>query len=200
MRETAFPGGYIGNRFFVKVPPDRLGVLIGEKGSVKEQIENSTGVLLTIDSNSGIVVIEPASPGVSPENLMKARDVVNAIAIGFSPERALRLLEEDQMLTIIDLKEVVGQGHHLTRIKARLIGEKGKTRKILEETTGAFINIGENTVGIIGDYEQTEIARQAISMLIEGRPHSAVYSFLERASRKLKRRRLRGLWQDYERG
>lgn len=190
-----YPGGYFGNRFFVKVPLERLGALIGEKGSVKEQIERALGVLLNIDSSTGAVVIEPASPSTTAENLMKARDIVRAIAVGFSPDRAFRLLDEDQILTVIDLKELVGQGHHLARVKARLIGEKGKTRKIIEETTGTFINIGDTVVGIIGDYEQTEIARQAISMLIEGKPHAAVYSFLERASRGLKRRRITDLWR-----
>ena len=195
MSDTFFSGGYFGNKFFVKVPLERIGVLIGEKGSVKERIESSLGVLLSIDSKNGSVVIEPATPGTNAENLIKARDIVRAIAIGFSPERAFRLLDEDQVLTVIDLKEIVGNTQHLTRIKARLIGEKGKTRRILEETTGAYVNIGDTVVGIIGDYEQTEIARQAISMLIEGRPHSVVYSFLERATRQLKRRRITGLWQ-----
>ncbi len=195
MWENHSYGGYYGNRFFVKVPPDRIGALIGEKGSVKEQIEKTTGVILTVDSNTGAVVIEPATPTTNPENLMKARDIVRAIAIGFSPERAFRLLGEDQILTVIDLKDVIGHSQHITRIKSRIIGEKGKTRKILEETTGTFINIGDTTIGIIGDYDQTEVARQAISMLIEGKPHSAVYSFLERASRTLKRRRMESLWR-----
>ncbi len=195
MWENRSYGGYYGNRFFVKVPVDRIGVLIGEKGSVKEQIEKAAGVILTVDSNTGAVVIEPATPNTNPENLMKARDIVRAIAIGFSPERAFRLLGEDQILTVIDLKDIIGHSHHITRIKSRIIGEKGKTRKILEETTGTFINIGDTTIGIIGDYEQTEVARQAISMLIEGKPHSAVYSFLERAARTLKRRRWESLWR-----
>ncbi len=186
--------GYM-NKAYVKVPLERIGVVIGEKGSVKEQIEKSTGTILTIDSKNGSVVIEPASPGTSAENILKAQEIVKAIAIGFSPERAFRLLEEDQVLVTIDLKEIFGNTQHLTRVKARIIGEKGKTRKIIEETTGTYVNVGESIIGIIGDYEQTEIARQAINMLVEGKPHAAVYAFLERESRKLKRRRMTDLWR-----
>ncbi len=182
-------------RAYVKVPLDRIGVVIGEKGSVKDEIERRTGTILTIDSKNGVVLIEPASPDTPPENIIKAREAVRAIAIGFSPERAFRLLEEDQILVTIDLKEYFDSPNHITRVKARIIGEKGKTRKIIEETTGTYVNIGETVIGIIGDYEQTNIAREAIEMLIEGKPHSVVYSYLERESRKLKRRRMTSLWR-----
>ncbi len=182
-------------RAYVKVPLDRIGVVIGEKGSVKDEIERRTGTILTIDSKNGVVLIEPASPDTPPENIIKAREAVRAIAIGFSPERAFRLLEEDQILVIIDLKEYFDSPNHITRVKARIIGEKGKTRKIIEETTGTYVNVGETVIGIIGDYEQTNIAREAIEMLIKGKPHSVVYSYLERESRKLKRRRMTSLWR-----
>jgi len=190
-------GPYYPSRAYVRVPLERLGALIGEKGEVKRRIEEATGTLLTVDSSNGTVVIEPAAPSASYEGLLKAQDVVKAIAIGFSPERAFRLLEEDQVLVVIDLKEVLGGSspQHLTRVKGRVIGEQGKTRKIIEESTGAYVCVGETAIGIIGDYEQAEIAKRAISMLIEGRPHSVVYSFLEREARRLKKKKITGVWK-----
>ncbi len=188
-----YPPAY--NRVYVKIPLDRVGVLIGDKGSVKRELEERTNTVITIDSKNGIVIIEPASAETPFENILKAREVVRAIAVGFSPERAFRLLDEDQVLITIDLKEYFTSPNHITRVKARIIGEKGKTRRIIEETTGTYVNVGETIIGIIGDYEQANIAREAIEMLINGKSHSTVYSFLERKSRGLKRRRMTELWR-----
>ncbi len=184
-----------GPRIYVRVPLERVGVLVGEKGEVLRMLERELGVRVVVDSANGTVIIEPAAPGVSPFKLMKAKDFVTAIALGFSPERAERLLSDDQVLVVIDLKEEVGDSpNHLRRVKGRIIGEKGKARKNLEEMTGTYISVYDDKVAIIGDYESAEVARQAIMMLIEGRQHSTVYRYLERELRKLKKHRLTDLW------
>jgi len=182
-------------KLFELIPPERIGVVIGPGGSVKERIEVSTGTFITIDSRTGSVSIEPAASGVSAESVLRARDIIRAIALGFTPEQAFRLLEEDQVLEVIDLGSIVQGENHLKRIKGRIIGEEGKTRKIIEETTGADIVIGEKAIGIIGDYEQVKIAGEAIRMLIEGKPHAAVYSFLEKEARRMKRKKMTDLWR-----
>ncbi len=185
----------MGTRIYVRVPLERVGVLVGEKGEVLRMLERELGVKVVVDSANGTVIIEPAAPRVSPFKLMKAKDFVTAIALGFSPERAERLLSDDQVLVVIDLKEEVGDSpNHLRRVKGRIIGEKGKARKNLEEMTGTYISVYDDKVAIIGDYESVEVARQAIMMLIEGRQHSTVYRYLERELRKLKKHRLTDLW------
>lgn len=176
------------------VPIERIGVVIGPNGSVKERLEKETGTKITIDSNSGIVYIEPRGE-IRPENLLKAKEIVRALSIGFTPEEAFRLIDDDEILIVINLKEILGDVNHIRRVKSRIIGEEGRTRKIIEETTGAVVVVGEHDVGIIGDYEQAAIAEQAIRMLIEGKPHAVVYSFLEREARKLKRKRMTNLWK-----
>lgn len=186
-------------RIYAKVPLDRIGVLIGKQGEIKKELMRKTRTKITIDSVNGTVVIEPESPYVSPINLLKARDFVLAIAYGFSPEKAFRILGEDQILVTIDLKNYVGdRPNHITRIKARIIGEHGKARKILEEMTGTYISIQNSYVSIIGSYEQANIAREAIEMIIRGQRHSSVYRFLEKAMRRLKRREALNLWKQFK--
>ncbi|MEB3759543.1 MAG: KH domain-containing protein [Desulfurococcales archaeon] len=187
--------GRIRPKIYVKVPPERLGSVIGEKGSVKKQIMDATGTRISIDTENGMVIIEPEVDGVPPINLMKAGEIIKAIAYGFPPEKAMRLLEEDQILVIVNLKEYVGDSqNHLTRIKARIIGEKGRARKTLEEMTGTYINVGDYVVAIIGDYERAMAAKKAIEMLVEGRMHGTVYRHLERVLREIKRREHLRLW------
>ncbi|MEM4452229.1 MAG: KH domain-containing protein, partial [Thermosphaera sp.] len=167
-------------RLYEKLPLDRIGVLIGDDGRVKKEIEVKTRTSITIDSNTGGVVIEPALPTTSALELMKARDIVKAIAYGFSPDRAMRLLDEDQVLIVIDVRQYVGdKPNHVARVLGRIIGEDGKARRTLEEMTGAYISVYEPYVAIIGDYETANIAKTAVEMLIQGRRHSSVYKYVE---------------------
>lgn len=183
-------------RLYEKIPIDRIGVLIGHDGRVKEEIMRRTNTRITVDSTTGTVVIEPASPSTTALQLMKARDIVRAIAYGFSPERAMRLLDEDQVLIVIDLKQYIGdKPNHIQRIKGRIIGEGGKARRTIEEVTGTYISIYREYVAIIGDFESANIAKEAIEMLIQGRQHATVYRFLEREMYLEKRRRMRELWR-----
>jgi len=182
-------------RLYLKVPLDRIGVLIGENGSVKREIERRTRTRIHISSSDGTVIIEPEAPDVSPFNLLKAQEVVKAIGLGFSPDRAFKLFNEDQVLMVIDLKQYVGNmPNHLARVKGRIIGEKGKARKTIEEMTGTYISVYDTYVAIIGDYESANVAREAIEMLIQGRQHSTVYRYIDRTMYGIRRRRLTDLW------
>ncbi|MEM2909770.1 MAG: KH domain-containing protein [Nitrososphaerota archaeon] len=176
--------------FTVIIPKDRIGVLIGVNGSVKETIEERLGVKLTVDSKDGVVSIELAkSPneGGDPAALFKARDVVVAIGRGFSPDRAFKLFEEDTVLSIIHLEDFVGRNaSNLVRVKARLIGTGGKTRKIIEENAHVLVSIYGDTVAMIGDPQDVEAAKEAVIRLITGSPHSAVYKMLDEYARRRK--------------
>jgi len=182
-------------RLYLRIPVDRIGALIGEGGRVLRELEARTSTKITVDSTNGAVIIEPATPATRVDRLLKARDFIRAVAAGVSPEKAWRVLEEDQVLMIIDLKEVIGESpNHLKRIKGRLIGEKGKARRNIEQMTGTTINIGRDKVVIIGDYESAQVAREALEMLIQGRKHSTVYKYIDRLMREVKRRRMTEYW------
>ncbi|MEM2024720.1 MAG: RNA-processing protein, partial [Desulfurococcaceae archaeon] len=104
-------------RIYERIPADRIGVLLGKNGRVKKDLEEKTRTLLSVDPESGNVIIEPAFPETTALELMKAQSVVKAIGLGFSPERAFRLLEEDQVLEVIDVRQYVGdKPNHLRRV------------------------------------------------------------------------------------
>jgi ribosomal RNA assembly protein len=181
---------------FVKIPRERIGVLIGPDGRVKETVEKKFSVSLQIDSEAGDVTITQDATEQDPTVLFRAREVVTAIGRGFSPERAFRLFEdEDVVLEVIDLREIVGRSlSDIKRLEGRVIGKAGKTRKILEELTEAYVSVYGYTISIIGSIDQIETAREAISMLIKGSQHSTVYRFLHKKRRELKKKKLE-LWE-----
>jgi len=99
---------------------------------------------------------------------------------GFNPEKALRLMEDDEFLEIVDLKEFVGdRTNQLRRIRGRLIGKDGKTRRIIEDLTRCEMIIYGNTVGLIGNSISLPIAKHAVEMILNGSEHSSVYHYLE---------------------
>lgn len=170
----------------VKIPKDRVGVLIGKGGETRSRIERESGVKLTIDSEEGDVEIDH-SHAADPSMALAVLDVVTAIGRGFSPEKAIKLLEQDYVLVVMDIRDYVGKKHeHIERMRARVIGSHGKTRRIIEELTGSHMSVYGNTVSVIGDSLQVEIARRALDMLLSGSEHAAVYRFLEGQRPQLK--------------
>lgn len=172
--------------FVINIPLERIGVLIGTNGIVKSKIERELGVSLSINSKEGTVTINLIS-GDDPSKIFRAKDIVLAIGRGFSPERAFKLFDENMFLKIIDLEAILGRNKNtLRRIKGRIIGAGGKTRRIIEEYTKTFISIYGDTVSIIGDIESLQIAEEAINKLINGAQHNSVYRFLDEYAHKRK--------------
>jgi ribosomal RNA assembly protein len=178
----------------VKIPVERVGVVVGKNGAVKSEIEKECQVELVIDSKSGEVVINTLGD-VGQSNPFKAIDIVTAIGKGFSPERAMRLLAENMMLTIIDLREYSGKSENaIVRLKGRIIGFEGKARRLIEELTGALISVFGHFAAIIGDPRQSKVAQDAIVMLATGSNHKTVYNMLQREKTKIKLEKLQ-LWE-----
>ena len=185
-----------GPSTFVKIPKDRIGALIGPDGRVKERIEKQLRIEIGVDSETGDVTLTLSPNAEDPSVLFRAKELVTAIGRGFAPERAFRLLQDDEaLLEVIDLREIFGRSlSELERLKGRIIGQEGKTRRIIEELTDAEVSVYGHTVSIIADAEEMDIAREAVKMLLQGRQHSSVYRFLHKKRRELKKKKLE-LWE-----
>jgi len=185
-----------GSKTYIKIPGDRIGALVGLDGTVKKVIERKLSVDMEVDSESGTVQITMPADSKDPTVLFRARELVTAIGRGFAPDHAFRLLDdEDVVFEVIELRDIVGRSaSDLKRLKGRVIGKEGKTRKIIEELSEANISVYGHTISIIGYPEQASIAREAVSMLIKGSLHGTVYRFLHKKRRDLKKQRLQ-LWE-----
>lgn len=181
---------------YVKIPQDRIGALIGPEGRVKANIEKKLHVTIEIDSATGGVTLTLDQNAQDPSLLFRAKEVTTSIGRGFSPGRAFRLLQdEDTILEVIDLRQAVGKSPaDIQRLKGRIIGRDGKTRRIIEELTDADISVYGHTVSIIGNFDQAHVAREAILLMIKGSQHHTVYRFLQKKRQKLKRKKLE-LWE-----
>lgn len=166
---------------FVRIPEDRIGVVIGAGGATKRMIEERTSTVVEVDAPEGEVEIQSKEEG-DPAGVLKARDIVLAIGRGFSPERAARLLRDDTYLGVLDIKEVTGKRDKaaLRRIRSRVIGEHGRARGRIEELSGCAMSVYGTTVALIGQEKQLERASRAVQMLLQGSEHSTVFHLLAR--------------------
>ena len=167
--------------YTLKIPLDRVGVLIGPSGSVKKQIEQATHTQLAIDSNEGDVEIRSES-GLY---LYEAREIVRAIGRGFNPDIAMQLLKQDYSLEIVQVADFAGKNKNASkRLKGRVIGSEGKAKRELEHLTQCVVSVYGKTVALIGAVENVINARRAIEELLAGSTHARVYRFLERKRRE----------------
>lgn len=168
---------------YIKIPLERIAVIVGPNGEVKQFIEEKSATSIDIDSRTGDVEIDIKDPIKG----LRTKDVINAIASGFSPEKVFRLFDDDLLIfETINLSNIVKTEKDLQRMKGRIIGSAGKTREIFENLTGVFISVYGKTIGLIGYPEQNNIARVGIDMLLKGSTQKVVYNFLEKKTGELK--------------
>jgi len=177
----------------VRVPLERIGVVIGREGATKRSLEADLGVKLGIDSKEGLVTVK--SDSSEQGDPFTAMRVVEAIGRGFSPQRAKRLLEEGVAFEVIDLRDFAGRStNSLERIRGRVIGLKGKSRRVIEELTECHLSVYGRTVAIIGEESEVRLASQAVRDLATGSQHRTVYNELQKARTKRKMERMI-LWE-----
>jgi len=182
----------------MKIGKNRIAVLIGRNGEIKKEIEQKLGVKINLDSKSGNceVLSSPEDPNYMPLNIFTAQKIVNAINRGFNPVKAMKLLEDNYDLEIFNLMQIVGKSDkHIKRVKGRIIGRNGEMRKAIERYAESFISVYGKTASIIADYENLQIARKAVSMLINGTPHHVVLKFLENKYNEKKKERFKQMYK-----
>jgi len=179
---------------YIKIPKDRVGVLIGTNGKVKKTIEKETETYLDIESDEGIVTINPKKDMEDPLGGWNANHIVKAIGRGFNPEVALKLKNDDIYLEIIKLPLYIGKTKKaLARHKGRIIGKEGKTRDIIVKMAEVDMAVYGKTVSFIGNLDNIMIAKEAIEMILNGSRHKTVYSFLENKQNELKLKEFRSI-------
>ncbi len=170
----------------LKIPKDRVAVLIGKHGEIKKRLEETAKVGLKIDSKEGDVIIT----GNDSIGLYTAKEVVHAIARGFNPNIANLLLKQDYMMETIDLRDYAATKNAMLRLKGRVIGTEGKSRRVIEELTETHISVYGKTISVVGEIANVGIAKNAIEKLLEGGMHAGVYHELEKKRREMKLRKV----------
>ena len=146
----------------------------------KQKLEKALDVKIT---NKGKLVFVDGDA----EKESTALEVLEAINLGFSTDRALLLTENGMMLQTVNIKDITKR-QDLERVRGRIIGKQGKALSTIKKLTNCPISLQDNQIGIIGNAEKIEEAIQAVKSIILGSKHGNVYS---RTEKEMKKRRIR---------
>lgn len=182
----------------MKVGKKRIAVLIGRNGETKKNIEEALGIELIIDSKTGNCEFKTNlnHENYNPLNIFTVKKIVTAINRGFNPKKAMKLLDETFDLEVFNLYNILGRSEKkIKRIKGRVIGRNGEMRKAIERYSECFLSVFGKTVAIIAEYDNLQIARRAVNMLLSGMPHHTVLRFLENKYNEKKKEEFRELYK-----
>jgi len=178
----------VEQKTFIRIPGDRIGVLIGADGKTRRRIESAFGVKIIVESESGGVTIKVNEDQPDVSVMFTVKNVVKAIGRGFSPKKAMTLQDEDNDIIVVDLEEFVGTSKNAqNRVRGRIIGKEGKSRELLEELTNCLVSVYGGTVALIGPYEMLQVAKEAVEMLLNGSYHKTVWNHLYAYRRKMRK-------------
>ncbi|MCF2139013.1 MAG: KH domain-containing protein [Candidatus Lokiarchaeota archaeon] len=185
---------------------DRLAVAIGKNGETKKLLEDQTGTNITINSKTGEYHITAKKDfPISIENpefqdpsirVYTAQSILNAINYGFNPQKALKLLDAENIFELINLEQIVGHSERkLRRMKGRLIGDQGKIRQDIEKYSKVNLSIYGKYLALIGEFDSIKIAKKAINMILQGAPHKTVINYLHEEYQKKKQQEFTEMWK-----
>src|SRR5438034_11847917 len=109
---------------YARISAERIGVLIGPEGTTKERLQKATGTRISVDSTTGEVLIDETDVP-DPVMALKARDIISAMARGFSDGPAFRLRGEGACFEVLDTKDF---GHSKTRVAQTRARRRGTRR------------------------------------------------------------------------
>lgn len=159
----------------IKIPEARIGLVIGEGGKVKKELQKSFGAKLTINKDGTIEI--SSEEGL---NVYKLKKAVEGISRGLSLDIVLSLCDDSYTLEVINLTDVIGKNKNaINRYKSRLIGTGGKIKKIIEKKTDTDIALHGHKIAILGKYEDVENAKSAIELILQGNDFKTVFTVLD---------------------
>ncbi len=138
----------------------------------KKRLEKELNIKI---SNNG----KEVSLSGEPVDEYVAEKVLEALNLGFPLEIALLIKEEDYTFEILNMRDFTKK-KDFGRIRARIIGKEGKTLRTLNNLTNCNFEVLDKEIGIVGDAENIEAARQSVISLIQGAKQSNVYAYLEK--------------------
>lgn len=115
-----------------------------------------------------------------------AKNIIFAFGRGFDIDIACRLADADYYFNSIDLEQVLNNEKRIKQVKARVIGEAGKTKRYIEEVSNARISVYGNTISLIGTINEIGEAETAVNTIVEGGTHRLAYMKMEATHRKNK--------------
>mmetsp|Transcript_30784 Transcript_30784/g.117807 ORF Transcript_30784/g.117807 Transcript_30784/m.117807 type:complete len:254 (-) Transcript_30784:111-872(-) len=174
----------------VLVPAHRYTPLKSQWTEIYKPLVENLKLQVRMNLKSRCVEMKVSPHTEDPEAIQKGADFVKAFILGFEIRDSLALLRiDDLFIESFEIHDVkVLHGDHLSRAIGRLAGKDGKTKFTIENATKTRIVLADTKVHILGSYQNTRLARNAICSLILGAPPGKIYNKLKVVASRMNER------------
>lgn len=176
----------------VPIPAHRLTPLRDQWMKIFEPIVKQLKLQIRMNTRKRCVELRTSKRTKDAGALQKGADFVKAFVMGFAVADAIALLRLDDLylesFMVQDIRSTL-KGDHLARAVGRIAGKDGKTKFTIENATKTRVVVADTRIHILGSYENTRLARRAISSLVLGSAPGKVYNRLRTVSARLNERR-----------
>ncbi|KAJ3056831.1 pre-rRNA-processing protein pno1 [Rhizophlyctis rosea] len=174
----------------VPVPPHRLTPLKKDWLKIYSPLVEHMKLQVRMNLKAKAVELKTCDETEDSGALQKGADFVKAYTLGFEVDDALALLRLDDLyIDTFEIKDVKTlAGDNLSRAIGRIVGQGGKTKFAIENTSRTRIVVADTKIHILGSFTNIKIARDAVVSLILGSSPGKVYSQLRTISSRMKER------------
>lgn len=172
----------------VSVPPHRLSPLRKQWMQLYEPVVRYLKLQIRMHIPTKSVQLKVSNETTDPGALQKGEDFIKAFVLGFAVPDAIALIRLDDLyIESFEVKDIRStlKGDHLARAVGRIAGKDGRTKFTIENATKTRIVVADTKVHILGSYENTRLARNAISSLVLGSAPGKIYNKLRTVSARL---------------
>jgi len=174
----------------VPVPPHRFSPLKAQWVELYEPLVKELKLQVRMNLKNRVVELKSSKFTEDPGALQKGSEFIRAFTLGFQVKDAVALLRLDDLFIesfeVTDVKTL--KGDHLSRAIGRIAGKDGKTKFTIENATKTRVVLADSKIHILGSYQNTKLARDAICSLILGAPPGKIYNKLRTVASRLNER------------
>ena len=135
---------------------------IRECWTIVQRSLREKGIKAELDLLEGSMKVKTTLKTIDPYAIIKARDIIKALARSVPYQMALSLQEDEIFCDVIKIKSFVRDKQRFVKRRQRLIGPNGETLKALEILTECYILVQGSTVTIIGHYRKIKVASRVV--------------------------------------
>lgn len=176
----------------IPVPSNRLTPLKSHWMEIYQPLVKHLKLQVRMNLRTRAVELKTSSATTDLGALQKGADFVSAFVLGFAVADALALIRLDDLYVdsfeVRDIRATL-KGDHLARAVGRIAGKDGRTKFTIENATKTRIVVADTKIHVLGSYENTRLARHAISSLVLGAAPGKVYNKLRTVSARLNERK-----------